>query len=122
MACYDRKCPCSNAPRCKCETSWDVRCVCLPGEGTWNCPIRSNTAAWLIDNDENLHIRARKRDFEGIRGWFEFDDEEGYYTTVKLYCEQMIEELNDPQAEQDLPVAAAWWDLLNATILRLKNL
>ena len=92
MACFDPKCPCSNAPKCKCTVDWDVRCVCQPSD-VWNCPVRVNTAVWLIDNDEDLHMRARKRDFEGVKGWFDTEDEVSFHRTVSLYCDQMIDEL-----------------------------
>lgn len=92
MACFDPKCPCSNAPKCKCQLDWDIRCVCQPSD-VWNCPVRVNTAVWLIDNDEDLHILARKRDFEGVRGWFDIDDEVSFHRTVSLYCDQMMDEL-----------------------------
>lgn len=91
MSCFDPTCSCSNAPKCKCQLDWDIRSVCMPSD-VWNCPVRVNTAVWLIDNDENLHVRARKRDFEGIRGWFDMDDEVSFHRTVGLYCDQMIEE------------------------------
>jgi len=102
MACFDPKCPCSNAPKCKCTVDWDVRCVCQPSD-VWNCPVRVNTAVWLIDNDEDLHILARKRDFEGVKGWFDTEDEVSFHRTVSLYCDQMIDEyqdLVDRQAER----------------------
>jgi hypothetical protein len=48
----------------------------------------------MIDNDEDLHIAARKRDFEGVKGWFDMmDDEVSFQRVVSLYCDQMIDEL-----------------------------
>ena len=93
MSCFDPTCACSNAPKCKCTVDWDIRCVCMPTD-LWNCPVRVNTAVWLIDNDYDLHIAARNRDFEGIKGWFDMmDDEVSFHRTVSLYCDQMIDEL-----------------------------
>jgi len=93
MSCFDPKCACSNAPKCKCTVDWDIRCVCQPSD-VWNCPVRVNTALWLIDNDEDLHIAVRDRlDFEGVRGWFDKDDEESFHRVVSLYCDDVIDEL-----------------------------
>ena len=106
MACYDRACRCSNAPKCKCAGDWDVRCVCHPdGESTWNCPVRVNTALWLIDNDETLHTRARRRDFEGIRGWFNLEDEISYWSVIALYSLDVLDELAEEYLG-NLPVQA----------------
>jgi hypothetical protein len=56
--------------------------------------VRVNTALWLIDNDEDLHIAVRDRlDFEGVRGWFDKDDEESFHRVVSLYCDDVIDEL-----------------------------
>lgn len=102
MACFDPKCPCSNAPKCKCTVDWDIRVVCQPSD-VWNCPVRVNTAVWLIDNDEDLYRSARKRDFDGVKGWFDTEDEISFHRTVSLYCDQMIDEyqdLVDRQAER----------------------
>jgi len=99
MSCYDPKCPCSNAPKCKCQPDWDVRRVCPPGD-TWNCPVRVNTAVWLIDNDADLHEAAYKRqNFDGIRGWFDPDDEVSFWKTVALYCQERIDELRSEEVE-----------------------
>ena len=38
-------------------------------------------------------MRARKRDFEGVKGWFDIEDEVSFHRTVSLYCDQMIDEL-----------------------------
>ena len=102
MACFDPKCPCSNAPKCKCTVDWDIRVVCQPS-AVWNCPVRVNTAVWLIDNDPDLYRSARKRDFDGVKGWFDPEDEVSFHRTVSLYCDQMIDEyqdLVDRQAER----------------------
>jgi hypothetical protein len=49
-------------------------------------------------------MRARiKRDFEGVKGWFDTEDEVSFHRTVSLYCDQMIDEyqdLVDKQAER----------------------
>lgn len=102
MSCFDPTCPCSNAPKCKCTVDWDVRRVCPPSD-VWNCPVRVNTAVWLIDNDEYLHVRARKRDFEHIKGWFDMEDEVSFHRTVSLYCDQIIDEYEgDASAQEEL--------------------
>jgi hypothetical protein len=99
MSCYDPTCPCSNAPKCKCQLDWDVRCVCPPGD-SWNCPVRVNTAVWLIDNDADLHKAAReRRRFDGILGWFNIDDRVSFWKTVALYSQNMIDELQSEEVE-----------------------
>lgn len=99
MSCYDPKCPCSNAPKCKCQPDWDIRCVCQPGD-SWNCPVRVNTAVWLIDNDEDIHMAAYKhQNFDRIRGWFNHDDEVSFWKTVALYCQERIDELRSEEVE-----------------------
>ena len=78
--------------------------------------MRVNTAVWLIDNDEDLHIAARKRDFEGVKGWFDMmDDEVSFHRTVSLYCDDMIDELthyieNEPDSAtaKDRDELALW--------------
>ena len=107
MACFDPKCSCSNAPKCKCQLDWDIRSVCQPSD-VWNCPVRVNTAVWLIDNDEDLHILARKRDFEGVRGWFDIEDEVSFHRTVSLYCDQMILELDSEEGDKEKEELARW--------------
>lgn len=100
MSCYDPSCPCSNAPKCKCQLDWDLRCVCPPGEDGWNCPVRVNTAVCLIDNDEDLYKAAReRRNFDGIRGWFDHSDEVSFWKTVALYSQNMIDELRSEEVE-----------------------
>ena len=86
---------------CTCEINWDVRCVCHPDGEHWkNCPVRVNTALWLIDNDETLYLSARERgDFTGIRDWFK-NDNTSYQQVIVSYCNQMIDELCEEYRQQ----------------------
>ena len=110
MSCYDPSCPCSNAPKCKCQPDWDVRCVCPPGADGWNCPVRVNTALWLIDNvDEDIHLAAAKRmDFDRIKGWFDRDDEVSFWKTVALYSQERIDELREEEICEDPYKLCCW--------------
>jgi formylmethanofuran dehydrogenase subunit A len=41
---------------CNCKQYWDVRAVCHPTNNTWKkCPVRANTAYWLIGNDYEIY-------------------------------------------------------------------
>lgn len=108
MSCYDRRCPCSNAPKCKCQPHWDVLRVCLPSD-TWNCPVRVQTAAWLIDDDKELHEAAREqRRFDGISGWFGPDDQVSFWKTVALYSQGRIDRLQDGGIWEDTYALCCW--------------
>jgi hypothetical protein len=85
-----------------------VRQVCPPGD-TWNCPVRVNTALWLIDNDADLHEAASKRmDFEVVRSWFNLDDEVSFWKTIALFCQEEIDELREEEICEDPYKLCCW--------------
>jgi hypothetical protein len=52
---------------CNCKPDWDVRCVCHPMNKTWkNCPVRVNTAYWLLSNEYEIYKMIEKKG--GLKG------------------------------------------------------
>jgi hypothetical protein len=47
-------------------------------------------------------------DFEGIRGWFNLDDQVSFWKTVALYCQEEIDELRSGNAEEDTYKLCCW--------------
>ena len=83
--------------------------VCQPtGDAVWNCPIRHETALWLLDKDERLYRAARRRDFSLIKNWFEPEDELTYWVVIEMYCIKMLDELCDEKGSAD---HTAWLEL-----------
>lgn len=61
--------------------------------------MRVDTAVWLLDNDEELHTRARSRDFTILTEWF--NEEIDMRNVELIYTRDMIEELgSDIESEE----------------------
>ena len=90
---------------CSCKKDWDVRVVCQPGTAAFKvCPVRENTALWLIDNDSDIYRDAQRDVYSRIRFWFADDFE--YYDVVADYVDIKIDEMcegyvNDLSAEDE---------------------
>jgi hypothetical protein len=79
--------------------------VCQPGTAAFKvCPVRENTALWLIDNDSDIYRDAQRDVYSRIRFWFADDFE--YYDVVADYVDIKIDEMcegyvNDLSAEDE---------------------
>jgi hypothetical protein len=68
--------------------------VCQPGTEAFKvCPVRENTALWLIDNDSDIYHDAQKDVYIRIRPWFA--DDVDYYGTIGSYVNDKMEEMCD---------------------------
>jgi len=97
--------------------------VCPPGDG-WNCPVRVNTALWLIDNDADLDQDAQKMSFDRIKGWFNLDDQVSFWETVALYSQERIEDLQEKKSCENTYKLCCWIEKkkeAEAMIINLRN-
>lgn len=87
---------------CNCTTNFDIRCRCTPynTDYFYGCPVRVDTAVWLLDNNEELHTKARKRDFTILREWGFV--EEDIRNAELIYVNDMIEEMGYDESEEAL--------------------
>jgi hypothetical protein len=88
---------------CHCTTDFDIRCRCTPytlDNRFVKCPVRVDTAVWLLDNDEELHTRARERDFGILTEWF--NEEIDIRNAELIYTSDMLEELGYDESEEAL--------------------
>lgn len=92
---------------CRCTLEFDIRCRCTPtynyGEFQ-NCPVRIDTAVWLIDNESDTHVAARQRDFTMLCRWFHLEVDRRQAELI--YVDNMIEEICKDYIER-LPVSIA---------------
>lgn len=66
--------------------------MCQPGTAAFKvCPVRENTALWLIDNDSDIYRDAQKDVYSRIRPWFANDSD--YYDVVYKYVDIKIDEM-----------------------------
>jgi len=81
---------------CHCTTDFDIRCRCSPysmDNSFIKCPVRVDTAVWLLDNDYELHTRAREGDFTVLKEWF--NEEIDVRNAELIYTNNMIDELQE---------------------------
>lgn len=68
--------------------------MCQPGTEAFKvCPVRENTAVWLIDNDSDIYHDALKDVYRRIRFWFANDVD--YYSVIHSYVNDKIEQMCD---------------------------
>ena len=75
---------------CNCEPDDDVRKVCRIAQPTFHtCPVRIQTAVWIIDNDSDFHASAIKGDFEFVSTFVK--SKEDFYKIIYTWNKQWLE-------------------------------
>jgi len=103
---------------CNCTTDKDIRGRCNPNrlEAFRKCPIRVDTAVWLLDNMEpEIYDLAQQRKFPILQRWF--DKEVDIRETEQLYAKCVLEDCDLTNNE-----TRAWEQFRIERVLRIVRL